>query len=101
VQLGDTSADFGALNIAHIDATKSGLQICGNAGSGFTLTVDFDPPNNTVEVLDAPLSSASRYPPPTPDGEFNGPHLYCVTKGDRLSKTAAVASIVRVDPPRS
>ena len=61
MQLGDKSADFGALNIAHIDATKSGLQICGNPGSSFTLTVDFHLPNNTVEVLDAPLSSAKGF----------------------------------------
>jgi hypothetical protein len=59
--IGDTHADFSGLNIANIDGPSTGLQICGNLSSSFTMTVDFDLPSDTAEVLNSPLSYAKGY----------------------------------------
>jgi hypothetical protein len=69
--IGNVSADFDAFNNATIDATRTGVPICGdNQGKEFTLTVDFEPPQDAAEIEDPPVSYAKRFGS-TADGDFD------------------------------
>lgn len=70
--IGSVSVGFNALNNATIDATRTGVPICGEANLGreFTLTVDFEPPQDAAEIEDPPVSYAKRFGS-TADADFD------------------------------